>query len=107
VTRRAPWTLEELLARADQSGGPDACWPWLGARFSYGYGKVRDRGLFKYVHRLVFMLVTGCRPDAVMHRCDNPPCINPAHLDGGSLADNARDMWAKGRAHYQRQAKAA
>lgn len=35
--------------------------------------------------------------DVVMHRCDNPPCCNPAHLSIGTAAENSRDAQRKGR----------
>lgn len=98
ANHRGRWTLADLLARADRSAGLDGCWPWTGARFVYGYGKVREGLRFRSTHTLVFERFYGNKPAAVMHICDNPPCINPFHLRGGSLADNTRDMWAKGRA---------
>lgn len=88
---------------ADRSGGPDACWPWLGKGINGGYGRIRYQGRMWYAHRLAFYLAHGrILPEAVCHRCDNPPCVNPTHLREGTLADNTAEMWAKGRAraHY-------
>lgn len=49
-------------------------------------------------HRIAHMLFNGPVDGlAVMHICDNPPCCNPAHLKTGTIADNQRDMAAKGR----------
>jgi hypothetical protein len=36
----------------------------------------------------------------VMHRCDNPACVRPSHLELGSYQENVDDMNAKNRAHY-------
>lgn len=80
---------------------PDECWPWLGrARTSFGYGAFaigRDRA--NRAHRIAWELTNGPVPVGLsaLHRCDNPPCCNPAHLFLGTQADNIADMVAKGR----------
>ncbi len=56
------------------------------------------RGLLK-AHRVAWELTYGPIPNGlgVLHKCDTPPCINPAHLFLGTQADNNRDMSSKGR----------
>jgi hypothetical protein len=68
----------------------DGCWEWIGQRDEDGYGRLGSQ----LAHRL---MVDAPRGIAVLHTCDNPPCVNPAHLVLGSQADNCEDMARKGR----------
>lgn len=89
---------ERFWPSVDTSGGPEACWPWKGCRKPAGYGLVRDSGRTIVAHHAAFFLTHGRWPDSlVCHRCDNPPCCNPAHLFEGTQAQNMEDMKAKGR----------
>ena len=79
--------------------GPDKCWLWTGARNEYGYGNVHFAGRYHKAHRVAYGLTVGPIPNGlfVCHTCDNPPCVNPAHLWLGTNADNLQDMRDKGR----------
>ena len=75
------------------------CWEWAGARGSFGYGRFKVAQYPYHAHRIAVRL-TGVQLgpyDVVCHRCDNPPCVNPAHLRWGTHLDNVRDKIAKGR----------
>lgn len=95
--------LEERFRRKVRVGGPDECWEWTAAKLSWGYGywslpKSRKQIL---AHRHVFGRLVGSIPKGlyVLHKCDNPPCVNPGHLFLGTADDNIRDSIAKGRYH--------
>ena len=78
------------------------CWLWTGAVKELGYGVIglgtRQQGTAK-AHRVAWELHNGEIPPRmnVLHRCDVPSCVNPAHLFLGTLQDNARDCVNKGR----------
>lgn len=76
-------------------GSPDECWEWQGSRTVAGYGRIAN----VYVHRLMYAEHHGEIADGIeiMHTCDNPPCVNPAHLRAGTHRDNMADASAKGR----------
>jgi hypothetical protein len=82
------------------------CWLWLAHRKPQGYGQFTLRkGKFVGAHTVAWSLTYGEPIRAghvVCHRCDNPPCVNPAHLFLGTPSDNAYDSVAKGRANRAR-----
>ena len=76
------------------------CWEWSRERNDRGYGVTFvSSGRTLYAHRVAYALTQGPIPAGmvVMHSCDNPPCCNPSHLNLGTHAENAQDMYHKGR----------
>jgi hypothetical protein len=85
-------------SKVDRTAGPDGCWPWLAYCNDTGHGRFRIAGgRLALAHRLSFEAVNGPASDCVLHTCDNPPCVNPAHLWAGTVQDNNADRDAKGR----------
>ena len=76
------------------------CWLWIGATNNRGYGRIKVNDQSVYAHRASWEMHVGQIPPAlcVMHKCDTPSCVNPAHLSLGTHAENMGDMGRKGRA---------
>lgn len=94
VTKNGPW-CERLQSN---------CWQWTARRDRDGYGKFRVGGKTVSAHRYAYSLTngeipkgTGYHGTVVRHRCDDPSCVNPAHLETGSTADNNLDCVERGR----------
>lgn len=83
------------------SRGPiDECWPWRSAISIHGYGRFMLDGKARIASRISYQLYKRPIPPGlhVLHTCDYPACVNPAHLFVGTHRQNMVDRNAKGRA---------
>lgn len=93
---------EQKVDRSPGQGPHGDCWGWNGSRHTNGYGRLNRTSGIVYAHRFAYEATYGPIPPGydVLHRCDNPPCSNPAHLFLGTQADNNADCRRKGRHRY-------
>lgn len=103
---------ERFLSFVEKSEG--GCWLWTGRRDKDGYGvfgaKRNGKNYTWRAHRFALAELAGVDVDndlVTLHSCDNPPCVNPAHLSLGTNLDNIADRQRKGRTPVGSQAGAA
>lgn len=105
--RNTPERLWSLVERR----GQDECWPWRGWRNTGGYGRFELDGKSYYAHRAIFALANPGiisveapkdrqSPEFLRHKCDNPSCCNPNHLEVGTHLQNMQDKVVRGRSKW-------
>lgn len=105
-----PRTLSERFWEKVDKNGPvpahkpelGPCWVWTHSVNEHGYGTIRPTGKRSgpplKAHRVSAQLAgMDIAHRVVRHACDNPPCVNPAHLLTGAQIDNVHDMHERGR----------
>lgn len=94
-------TIDRFWARVQKPDRPDGCWIFAGAVCNQaGHVHIaREDGSRVFAHRYSYELHHGPIPAGlvVMHACDVPRCVNPAHLSAGTQRDNVHDAIDKGR----------
>jgi hypothetical protein len=97
--------LEERFWEKVNKKSPEECWEWTAVKNLQGYGNIhigsKTDGSYRTLvaHRVSWEMHYGPIPDGlcVLHRCDNPACVNPNHLSLGTQLENIQDMLNKGR----------
>lgn len=85
--------LARFFSKVEIAGDGD-CWNWTGRVTDHGHGQAKFAGKSVYSHRVAFQIFAAeSLPDSVVvrHKCDNPRCCNPMHLESGTHADNVAD----------------
>ena len=90
---------DSICSRLDKyTDKTDSCWVWVGYKNKHGYGMLMVNKKLTSAHRLNFYrYIENPIGKCVLHRCDNPSCVNPDHLWLGTHKENTKDMIQKGR----------
>jgi hypothetical protein len=89
--------VDRFWARVNKT---ETCWLWTGGATSEGYGDLMYQRHRHLAHRFAWQLANARAIPVglvVRHRCDNPPCVRPDHLELGSVAQNVRDAYERRR----------
>lgn len=95
--------IERLRSKITEQ--PSGCWYYTGSTDNSGYGKIAVGKHRLGAHKVMYLLAVGDYDQQLelMHSCDNPNCVNPAHLSPATHSDNIQDCVDKGRHPWTKQ----
>lgn len=101
IRPNAHGTPEERFWEKVPNRAEGECWDWAGGLDKDGYGNLRYGNTQVRAHRFSYELHNGQPPAGVVrHACNNPKCVNPAHLSDGTHQENMDDRRAAGNYTY-------
>lgn len=88
-------SLDHMM-RAVQKSSNDGCWNWTGRLNKKGYGEIQMHGIKHLAHRAIYLAHGIAIPEGLHldHLCRNKSCVNPAHLEPVTNAENTRRQHA-------------
>lgn len=91
--------IERFKSKADV-GDDDECWNWQAGKDDEGYGVYSGPDGVERATRYAYKMFKGDLPEdaVIMHKCNNPQCVNPNHLEAVSQAENMAHKAESGRA---------
>lgn len=95
------YDIARFFSKVNVRPSMEDCWEWVSTlgRGHMGYGSFSVGPRYFSAHRFSYEYFHGRIPEGlvVRHRCDNPLCVNPWHLETGTHHDNVLDRVIRGR----------
>jgi hypothetical protein len=93
--------MEQARQRFESKINKGECWLWTSSIHEKGYGEFMYKKRKYQSHRFSYLLNVGEIPEGhvVRHKCRNRNCVNPEHLETGTVLQNNQDMIRDGTIH--------